>query len=166
MELRLTHPFPCDPHAYWEATRDPAFEQRVREEAEVDYVLLEERDDGPINVSRARVSPRRELPPLAAKAVGQPRLSYVQEIEAHSDTYTTRWRVVSDFLTDKIRCSGTSRVVATPTGCERIIEGRIDVAIPLVGGAIEKQIVGEIARSYERAADVLRRFIREREVQS
>ena len=62
-------------------------------------------------------------------------------------------------LRDKIACDGTSRVVPTATGCERIIEGTIQVAVPLVGGAVERQIVGEISRSYERAADVLRRHL-------
>lgn len=159
MELRLAHRFPCDPATYWEATRDPAFEQKVRDEAEVDYAPLTEQVNGDRTFTRARVSPRKELPPLVQKALGQARLSYVQEIDADNAAYTTRWKVVSDFLTDKISCGGTSRVVAAAGGCERIIEGQITVSLPIVGGTIEKQIVGEISRSYERAADVLRRYL-------
>jgi hypothetical protein len=162
MEIRLSHRFPCSPSAYWDYTREPAFEAQVRSEAEVDYALLESRDNGAHNFTRARVSPRKELPALAQKAMGQARLSYVQEIDADSEKFTTRWKVVSDFMSDKVRCQGSSRVVATPDGCERIIEGSIDVSVPIIGGQIEKQIVGEISRSYERAADVLRRFIQER----
>lgn len=162
MELRLSHRFPCSPSAYWDSTREPAFEAQVRDEAEVDYELLESKEAGSQTFTRARVSPRKELPLLAQKAMGQKRLSYVQEVDADSEKFTTRWKVVADFMSDKVRCQGTSRVIATPDGCERIIEGHIEVGVPLIGGQIEKQIVGEISRSYERAAEVLRRFIAER----
>jgi hypothetical protein len=56
-------------------------------------------------------------------------------------------------------CSGTSKVLPTDTGCERIIEGEIKVAIPLVGGTIEKVVFEQIEKSYDRAADVIRRHL-------
>ena len=105
------------------------------------------------------MSPRKELPALVQKAIGQPRLSYVQEIEEDAATLSTRWKVIPDFLTEKVKCSGTSRIVPAAGGCDRIIEGAIDVAIPLIGGTIEKQIVEQISRSYDKAAEVLRTFI-------
>lgn len=159
MEIRLTHRFQCAPEAYWNLVWDSSFERDVRAEAEVDFTVLEETVEGPRSRTRTRVSPRRELPVLAAKAIGQTRFSYVQEVEADSDTLTTRWRVISDILTEKIHCAGTSRVIAAPEGCERLIEGAIDVTIPLVGSAVERTIVAEITRSYERAAEVLRRHL-------
>lgn len=159
MEIRISHTFPCSARVYWETAWDPAFEKELRSEAEVDFTILEERTEGNRNVMRTRISPRRELPLIAQKALGQTRFSYVQEVESDNTTYTTRWKVVSDILPEKLRCSGVSRVVETGGGCERVIEGTIDVSIPLVGGAVERQIVAEIERSYERAADVVRRHL-------
>lgn len=157
MEIRISHSFPCAPRAYWDLAWDPELEREIRAAAEVDFTVLEERVEGARAFSRTRVAPRRELPLVAQKALGQARLSYVQEIDQDNDALTTRWRVVPDVLTEKVRCQGSSRVVPSAGGCERIIEGAIDVSIPLVGGAVERVILGEIERSYERAAEVIRR---------
>jgi hypothetical protein len=157
MEIRIAHRFPVAPRAYWEGTRGPELEAEMAREGEVDMQVLERRRTPPTAFDRVRVSPRKELPALAQKALGVARLSYVQEITANDDTMTTTWRVVPDVLPDKVRCGGTSRVVPAPGGCERIIEGEIKVSIPLVGGAVEKIVLEQIERSYERAAEVIRR---------
>lgn len=164
MEIKLTHHFPCTPQAYWDATRHPDFEPIARERAEIDYTRLDAREEGARAYTRARVSPRKELPALVQKAIGQARLSYVQELEEDSATLTTRWKVIPDFLTEKVQCSGGSRVVPAAGGCDRIIEGTIDVSIPFIGGTIEKQIVEQISRSYDKAAEVLRTFIQDKAV--
>lgn len=159
MEIRISHLFPCSPQVYWRTAWNPEFERELRSEAEVDFTILEERVDGDRTHTRTRISPRRELPLIAQKALGQARFSYIQEVEADAGSLTTRWRVTTDLLPEKLRCEGTSKVVEAASGCERLIEGSIDVAIPLVGGAVERQIVSEIQRSYERAADVVRRHL-------
>lgn len=159
MEIRISHTFECDPRAYWETAWKADLEKELRAEAEVDFTLLEERVEGPVTFTRTRIAPRRELPLIAAKALGQKSFSYVQEVEANREELTTRWRVVPDILSTKIRCEGASRVVATPDGCERVIDGEIDVTVPLIGGAVERQIVAEITRSYDRAAEVIRRHL-------
>jgi len=157
MEIRFSHSFACTPRAYWDLAWDPELEREIRSAAEVDFTVLEERVEGSRAFSRTRVAPRRELPVVAQKALGQTRLSYVQEIDQDNAAMTTSWRVLSELLPDKVRCQGTSRVVPAPPGCERVIEGNIEVAIPFVGGAIERVILSEIERSYERAAEVIRR---------
>ena len=154
MQFRIAHRFPCTPATYWETTRLPAYEESFRG-SDVDTELLETRVDGPRTTERRRVSPRRTLPPLMAKAIGRDRLSYVQEVELDNERFSTIWKVVSDVMTDKVRCGGTSRVVPHAAGCERIMEGHIDVDVFIVGNAIEKHILGELERGYERAAQIL-----------
>jgi hypothetical protein len=109
--------------------------------------------------TRTRVSPRKELPLLAQKALGAARFTYVQENETNDGTMTTTWRVIPDVLSDKVKCSGVSRVVDVPGGCERIIEGELTVSIPFVGGTIEKHVMEQLERSYARGADVAREFL-------
>ena len=159
MEIRISHTFPCTPKVYWETAWNPAFERELRAEAEVDFTILEERVDADRTFTRTRISPRRELPLLAQKALGQTRFSYVQEVDSDNSTFTTRWRVMADILPDRLRCAGVSRIVESGTGCERLIEGAIDVSIPLLGSSVERQIVSEIERSYEKAAEVIRRHL-------
>lgn len=159
MRFQFSHPFPVSPRAYWDGTRDPALDAKILAAGDVDLEVLERTRTGPQSRERVRVSPRRELPTLAQKALGAARFSYVQIVDGNDDTMTTNWKVVSDLITDKVSCSGTSRVIQTPSGCDRIIEGEIKVAIPLVGGTIEKVVFEQIEKSYERAADVIRRHL-------
>lgn len=154
MEFRIAHRFPCSPQTYWETSHDPDYERRSRGD-DVDTELLETTVEDTVTIERRRVSPRRPLPPLMAKAIGRDRLSYVQEVRFDNASYSTVWKVLSDVLPDKVRCSGTSRVVAIPGGCERVIEGKIEVHVFMVGGAIEKHILEQLQRGYDNAAAML-----------
>ena len=154
MEFRIAHRFPCSPQTYWDASHDPEYERRSRGD-DVDTELIETREIGSVTFERRRVSPRRPLPPLMAKAIGRDRLSYVQEVHFDNSKHSSVWKVLSDVLPDKVRCSGTSRVVATPDGCERVIEGTIEVDVFIVGGAIEKHILEQLQRGYDNAAAML-----------
>jgi hypothetical protein len=159
MKLRIAHRFSCSASDYWSATRGPAYEAELAAKADVDLERLGTESRGTSVIERVRVKPRRELPPLAAKAVGASRLSYVQETESDDAQRTTRWKVTPDVLPGKVRCEGTSRVVDVPGGCERVLEGEITVSIPLVGSTIEKHVVEQLEASYERTAEVTRQFL-------
>jgi hypothetical protein len=159
MQIRIAHHFAVSPRAYWDGTRAPELDEKIAEAGEIDVTVLERRRDGPLTHDRLRVSPRAELPALAQRALGSKRFSYVQVVDSDDDTMTTRWKVLADVLPDKVQCEGTSRIVPTADGCERIIEGEIRVAIPLVGGSIERAVLESLEKSYERAADVIRRHL-------
>lgn len=158
MDFRIAHRFPCTPQAYWDMTRNPAYEREVQG-ADTASELLELKDEGAQTFERRRIAPAKPLPAVMAKAVGRDRLSWVQEVTSDNTAFTTRWKVVSDVLTDKVRCAGTSRVVAAPGGCERVIEGTIDVSVFMVGGTIEKHIAAELQQGYDRAAAALTRLL-------
>lgn len=159
MQIRISHVFPCDPATYWATTDRPEVDQEMRQSTDSDFEVIEARKDGPKAHTRTRVTVRKELPGVMAKALGTPRLSYVQEVESDGAAFRTLWKVVPDVLKDRVKCSGTTRVVPHPQGCERIVEGSIEVGVPLVGGTIEKHIVGELEKSWGAAADVLRRHL-------
>lgn len=161
MDFRIAHRFPCVPAKYWAMTHDPVYEQSFRGD-DVDTVVLEARDDGTHSFERRRVSPRKLLPPLMAKAIGRDRLSYVQEVDFDNAACSSVWRVVSDIMPDKVRCAGTSKILAVEGGCERVMQGRIDVEIFLVGGQIEKHILKELQGGYDRAAEIMVRLLAER----
>ena len=139
-------------------THDPAYEANFRGE-DVDTDVLETRTVGTHEIERRRVSPRKPLPPLMARAVGRDRLSYVQEVDFDNANYSSVWRVVSDIMPDKVRCAGTSKVGAVDGGCERVMAGRIDVDIFMVGSQIEKHILKELQSGYDRAADIMSRML-------
>lgn len=161
MEIRVRHPFPCSPSRYWEIVTSPGYDEELRKNADVELtVLSREEKDGKLH-ERLRISPRKELPTVMQKATGAKRLSYVQELVSDPKTLTIAWKVLSDVMPEKVSASGTTTVTADGGGCVRDLRGDVKVAIPLVGGTIEKHIVAEIEASYTRAADVIRRRIRE-----
>jgi hypothetical protein len=162
MELRTRHRFSCPPQIYWELTRSTDFLDEARREAQVDVEVLERRDSGTTHYERVKVSPREELPAIAQKALGTARLTYIQETTEDSATLTGTWKVTPVVMANKVTCAGTLQVAPAPGGCERIIEGEIKVAIPLVGGAIERHVSELVAQSYDRAADVVRRHLARR----
>lgn len=159
MQIRISHRFPVPPRAYWDGTREPALDEKIASASDIDVVVIERRRNGPLSHDELRVSPRKELPALAQRALGTSRFSYVQIVDGDDDTMTTSWKVLMDVIPDKVSCAGTSRVVPTADGCERIIEGEIKVSIPLVGGAIERVVLEQLERSYDRAAEVIRRHL-------
>ncbi|MDP2307494.1 MAG: DUF2505 domain-containing protein [Pseudomonadota bacterium] len=159
MQIRISHHFPVSPREYWEGTRGSDFDEKIASAGEIDVVVVQRRRDGSRTYDELRMSPRKELPALAQRALGTSRFSYVQVVEGDDDTMTTSWKVLSDVIPDKVRCAGTSRVIPAPGGCERIIEGEIKVSIPLLGSAIEKVVLEQLERSYERASEVIRRHL-------
>lgn len=158
MDFRIAHRFACSPEVYWETTRSEEYEASFRGE-DVDTEVIEARQQDDVAYERRRVSPRKQVPGVIAKAIGRDRLSYVQEVEADNRAFTTRWKVLSDVLPDKVKCSGTSRVVPHGDGCERIMEGSIEVGVLFVGGTIERHILTELQRGYDRAAEILTRLL-------
>lgn len=159
MQIRISHHFPVAPRAYWEGTRDPALDEKIAAAGDIDIVVVARRKDGSHAHEELRVSPRKELPAIAQRALGASRFSYLQIVDSDDDTMSTTWKVLSDVIPDKVRCAGTTRVVPAPDGCERIVEGEIKVSIPLVGGAIEKVVLEQLERSYDRASEVIRRHL-------
>lgn len=160
MDFRIAHRFACAPEEYWEITRTPEFEESLKG-GEVDTTIIETEERGDISYERRRVSPVKPVPAVMAKAIGRDRLSYVQELESNNTTLTTRWKVLSDVLPDKVRCGGTAKVIAVHGGCERVLEGTIEVNVLFVGGLIEKHILTELQRGYDRAADTIARMLTE-----
>lgn len=155
MEFRISHRFPCTPQQYWDLLRQPDFEKEAQDRSQVDItVLLREEKNGRIK-ERFRIVSRRDLPQVAQKVTGVQRLAYEQELDGSLTDYSSNWKIQPLFLTDKVKCSGTTRIQAVAGGCERLIEGDIRVSIPIVGGQVEKHIISEIQRSYDDAAALI-----------
>ncbi|MBM4367693.1 MAG: DUF2505 family protein [Deltaproteobacteria bacterium] len=159
MDFTVTQRFACSPAHYWSKTRGAEFDAAVAQEAEVTAQNVEARRDGDRLFERVAIKHITPMTPVAQKAFGKTHLEYTQEIETDDASFSTRWKIVPAFFSDRVVCKGDSVVRGTPQGCERVIRGSIEVRIPLVGGVIERQIGDQIQRSYSRAEPVIRRFV-------
>lgn len=162
MKLLVRHTFPCDPATFWKMYWDDAFDAELRKESAVERELLEERRDGSVLVRRVRLTPERELPGPAAKLLGSNKLVYEQENRWDEAAGRLEWRVIPTVLPGKLDAQGTFLVRGVPGGCEQVIEGEITVNVRFIGGQIEKLIVGEVQQSYDRMAEVCRRWLTDR----
>lgn len=159
MKLNARHTFACTPERFWAIYWDPAFEDRLRQGSTVQREVLEQRDDGDVVYRRVRITPQRELPAAAAAIVGTKKLVYEQETRFEKSRGVVHWQVVPSFLPDKLDAKGQLRVEPAPGGCAIVIDGNIDVKVRFVGGQIEKAVVAEVEKSYDRLAAETRRWI-------
>jgi hypothetical protein len=159
VKLAARHTFPVSPERLWEIYWDPAFEDRLKQGSTVQRDVLEHRDEGNVVYRRVRITPQKELPAPAAAIVGTKKLVYEQETRFDKSKGIVQWQVVPSFLPDKLDAKGQLRVEPAPGGCAIVIDGTIDVKVRFVGGQIEKAVVAEVEKSYDRLATEIRRWI-------
>jgi len=100
-----------------------------------------------------QVAPKdREIPGPVAKILGASRIEYTEYMDYDWGSYKAHWRTVSSVMTDKVSTSGSMGFDQRPGGVLRWVDGEIKVKLLAVGGVIERFIVSDIERSYEKAA--------------
>jgi KaiC/GvpD/RAD55 family RecA-like ATPase len=160
MKLHVRHRFDCTPDRFWKMYWDDAFDEQLRRESAVQRELLEERTEGTVLIRRVRLTPDRELPGAAAALLGARKLVYEQENRWDKSTSTMAWKVIPTILPGKLDARGTFQVVGAGTGCEQVVDGVISVNVMLVGGQIERAVVAEVEKSYDKMAITCREWLR------
>jgi len=160
VKLLVRNRFDCTPTRFWEMYWSDSFDEMLSAGSDVKRELLEERDEAGVNVRKVRFTPSTELPRSVAKLLGADRLIYDQEMRYHPDASRMEWRVVPTILPGKLDAHGDFVVVPSGDGCEQVVEGVISVNVPLLGSRIEKGVVTEVEKSYEKTAAVMREWLR------
>ena len=159
MRFELKHTFDCDPETLWAITDDEAFEERVAEISDSTRVTVQANDDNGVRYRLRRITLQRDLPAAIKKVLGGDRIQYDQETWRPLNENKLRWKITPMVLGDRFTGEGTTRVVATASGCQRIITGDLTVRVPLIGSTMEKRLVDDVCASYERAADIIREML-------
>ena len=94
------------------------------------------------------------------KVTGTEHIAWDQLTWRQPGSNDLRWEIVPMLLKDRFSGSGTTRVIVTAQGCERIIAGDITIRVPLLGSTMEKRIVDDVRESYEKAAAVVREVLK------
>jgi hypothetical protein len=166
VRLSVRHSFSCTPSEFWALYWAPEFETRLRRGSTVAREVVEERQEGTVTVRRVRVTPQQELPGPAAAILGTKKLVYEQESRYDSARGVIDWQVVPSFLPGKLDAKGSIRVDPAPGGCVMVVDGNIDVHVRFVGGQIEKAVVAEVEKSYDRVATETKALLAERKAQT
>lgn len=157
MEVHHTQAFEFSAQKCWELLGTDEVQAEITRTARITTEPIENQQTPRGHTRRYRVVPDEKLPPMAARALGAPRFTYVQtDIIDDLDRLVT-WSIRPDKMGDRIQASGRISLVDTPQGgCQRKFHSKICVAIPVIGRKIEKLVIDNLSSSHERVAEVLR----------
>lgn len=166
MKLQVSHTFACTPDEFWKIFWDPSYDARLSKLAEskgngVVREVLSDREEGGKRFLRYRFTPKKTLPAAIAAVAGTDRLVYEQENVFDRASGLLTWRVLPALVPDKVTAQGTFRVLPKGEGCERVVDGTIEVRVTFIGGRIEQAIVTDVTAAYEAATAVMNELIRE-----
>jgi hypothetical protein len=159
VKLDIRHTFPCTPERFWEMYWDDELDAMLSEGSTVKRELVEERTDGDVLIRKLRFTPEKDLPAAAASILGTTKLVYEQENRFDRANNVLHWQVVPTVLPGKLDARGRLEVRATASGCEQVVTGDITVQVRFIGGQIEKAVVAEVEKSWNRTAQTCRTWL-------
>ena len=99
----------------------------------------------------------------AVRAVVDPaRLSWVERTRHDLAAHTASFALHPDHYADRLRCTGSVRVVAEGAGSRRIVEGDLKVKVTLVGGTVERTLVADLQDHLRGETAIVEAFLRGR----
>jgi hypothetical protein len=161
MKFEIITPFDISPKEFWAISQSKELSLLLDEAAEVSRVVEEEHLTGNGKYRKYRVTQTKDLPLAAQKMLRTKRITYTQIQTYNNDTLRIDWEVVPDTLAGMVKIAGYLQVREAGTGCERVVNGEINVAVALIGRKIEKHVVESLKRSYVRAAEVTDKWLLE-----
>ncbi|MEZ4272739.1 MAG: DUF2505 domain-containing protein [Myxococcota bacterium] len=160
MKFRVEHVFTnIALEAYESLYFDEDFNIALCNDVRLKRQLLSRDLDGDHLTRVVKVGADRELPPAAAKVLGANRIEYTEHLDYVFGRYRGTWKTVSSLMTNKVDTAGTFAFEEVPRGVRRLVEGEIKVKLFAVGSMIEKVIVADIDKSYNKAAEFTQRWI-------
>ena len=164
MRLTTSHILEVAPVTFFDRVFfDLEFNERLfREALEVkDVEVLELVAEGDLRRKRIRVTPRPRMePPAVLRRALRGELSYLEEGSWSRQDSVYRYAVRTSIASERIRIAGSVRASAFGEGrCERTVEIDVEVALPLIGGQLERFVVEQLRGSLERGASFANEWI-------
>jgi predicted DNA-binding protein with PD1-like motif len=122
-------------------------------------LVLRQEQEGELH-RQVSIRPQREIPGVIAKLLGDRQVEYTEHMHVRFGTLRGTWRIVPGLFADKVKAWGTVQFSEVEGGCNRIVEGDVEVKIFGLGTLIEKFVVHDIERSFTRAAQFTNQQLR------
>jgi hypothetical protein len=160
MKFKVEHVFRGISLADYEALYlDEPFNIAVCKDVELDREVVKRELKGKHLTRVVKCAPRREIPGPAAAIIGASKLEYTEYLEYDMGSNKGTWKTVSGILSDKIESAGTFSFAQKGGGVARILEGEVKVKIFGLGGVVEKFIVSDVEKSYDKVATFTQKWI-------
>jgi hypothetical protein len=162
MRLSFQDTFPCSPQAYWDGLLDEELIAHLATSSGTGFTLVEQREERGITVRHERYTLPTAVPAPIARAIGRTHFEYDQVTRLDPATHTATWRILPPAGSARVRAEGTFAVRAHPEGCLRVMEGEVEVKVPLIGATIEKLVCEGISRAFEQGTAARRAWMSDR----
>ncbi len=121
--------------------------------------VLEQQRDGDHVLQRVRYHFVGQLSSAVTRVVDPDRLSWVDEARYDLATHTQQHRIAPDHYGDRLEASYDVTLTGAGEHTRRLATGELKVHVPLVGGRVERAIVGGITEHADAEAELLGTWI-------
>lgn len=153
---------PIDATGAWQLFDSEDFRHRLDARANLHTRVLDERREGRLLWRTVQIRSLNELPGIAARALGSRHLTVDMTTAYDSRRSRLDWIIKVPVLTDRILVSGHTRIDPHIDGSLRVVEGTVEIRLPMIGGRCEKIVVSEFQRSMETSSALAREMILEK----
>ena len=159
MHFSFTHDFDVAPKAYWDLFWSDGYsEDLYRQLGMRSRVVLEQKDEGATIRRAQKMEPDFPVPAWAAAAIKS--TAYTEHDLYHKDRSAMDVRIEPALMAERFQMSGVYAVTPLPDGrCRREFRGEVKIAVPLLGGKIEKMMIDQLRDAYETTARVTREWV-------
>jgi len=162
VQLHLEHRIDAPVDVVERASLDPAFEERLADLpniAERTVTSREEQADGRIHrVVRYRFT--GPIPAPVIKAIGGSVISWDEIGDFDPDSHEWRFEIKPHFFGGRIRCHGRYGFAPDEDATLRTVDVDLKVAVPLVGGRVEKVIASGLRDNMNAEAGLLASYVK------
>ena len=103
--------------------------------------------------------PDRDPNSPAGQAFGTTRASFVEELDYDLRAHRGAWRTIPNLIPERVSNAGTLELVEVPEGTKRIVRGKVTVKLFGFGSLVERAVVAEIVKSYQRTTEFTRAWL-------
>jgi hypothetical protein len=150
MNVLIDDVFMISPAEYESLYFDEAFNEASGRAMRMGRALLHFERTSERIVRKVQYEPDRDPDSPAGKAFGTTRASFIEELDYDVRARKGVWRTIPNLLPDRVSNRGTIEFVEAPGGVRRIVCAEVKITLLGFGRMIERMVVREIVKSYER----------------
>lgn len=164
MKFKIENEFPTKAEALWDYTLSDDYIENIRRVMKLKvYEMVDSKRTGDVETITMRMVPQAQLPKVVQKLLGNKEFETRDTFVMHHDTMSIEWSNSNNLsVSDRTNSSGKTQMTNVGKNkSKRIIEGTIEVNIPLIGKQVEKFVVDQLKERYKVQAEYLTSWARE-----
>ncbi len=160
MDFTLHQEIPAPADAVDAALVNPEFLTRMDELPKLGSAeIVTNARDGDIVKLQVRYLFQADLSAAVTRVVDPARLTWIEDSTCDLSSRLTTCVIRPDNYANLLEGSYEATISVTDAGCVRTVRGRIKVRVPLLGGKVEKAIVGGLSENSDAQTALLTEFL-------